>query len=301
MNNVNQKNEIKLQSQTKTSIKQKIDLIVAGTVDHQKLSIEGMVDIYNAFKNKLIPTTPKQETNTALIDYFKKDVMQNVIGATWEFFTKSNIKKKDLEKMTSEERAKAEQNKIYKMGSLKGRTFLNFCRGGYALYYLDGLYRSQPDKNGQLLIKMDAVRKLKNKKQQSFWDSKINNVEYSMFSYNDMIRAYLTLFGVSRDSKDNSKSYLLITDLINHINSFEDINNFFDKDFDIFLPDELQGNKSKVFQIIDLLLNVTSERAEKHTKQGNKKKYDVVSEKLFVEYKQIKTSYDNYEPEKKAI
>ena len=301
MNNVNQKNEIKLQSHTKTSIKQKIDLIVAGTVDHQKLSIEGMVDIFNAFKNKLIPTNPAQETNNALLTYFKKDVMQNCLGMTWDFFTKSNIKKKDLEKMNSEERTKAEENKIYKMGSLKGRTFLNFCRGGYTLYFLDGLYRSQPDKNGQLLIKMDAVRKLKNKKQQSFWDSKINNVEYSMFSYNDMIRAYLTLFGVSRDSKDNSKSYLLITDLINHINSFEDINNFFDKDFDIFLPDELQGNKSKVFQIIDLLLNVTSERAEKHTKQGNKKKYDVVSEKLFVEYKQLKTSYDNYEPEKKVI
>ena len=48
---LNQKNEIKLQSHTKTSIKQKIDLIVAGTVDHQKLSIEGMVDIFNAFKN----------------------------------------------------------------------------------------------------------------------------------------------------------------------------------------------------------------------------------------------------------
>ena len=67
MNNVNQKNEIKLQSHTKTSIKQKIDLIVAGTVDHQKLSIEGMVDIFNAFKNKLIPTNPAQETNNALL------------------------------------------------------------------------------------------------------------------------------------------------------------------------------------------------------------------------------------------
>ena len=150
-------------------------------------------------------------------------------------------------------------------------------------------------------MEIELLRKLKNKKQQSFWDSKINNVEYSMFSYNDMIRAYLTLFGVSRGSKDNSKSWLLITDLINHINSFEDINNFFDKDFDIFLPDELNGNKSKVFQVIDLLLSITSERAEKHTKQGNKKKYDVVSQKLFVEYKQIKTSYDNYEPEKKVI
>ncbi len=301
MTNVNQKNEIKLQSQTKTSIKQKIDLIVAGTVDHQKLSIEGMVDIYNAFKNKLIPTTPKQETNTALIDYFKKDVMQNVIGATWEFFTKSNINKKDLEKMNSEDRTKAEENKIYKMGSLKGRAFLNFCKGGYTLYFLDGLYRNQPDKNGQLLIKMDAVKKLKNKKQQSFWDSKINNVEYAMFSYNDMIRAYLTLFGVGKGSKNNSKSFLLITDLINHINGFDDVHKFFDSDFDIFLPDELKGNKSKVFQLIDLLLNITSERAEKHTKQGNKRKYDVVSEKLFVEYKQIKSIYDNYEPEKKAI
>ena len=71
MTNVNQKNEIKFQSQTKTSIKQKIDLIVNGTVDHQKMSIEGMVDIYNAFKNKLIPTTPAQESNTPLISYFK--------------------------------------------------------------------------------------------------------------------------------------------------------------------------------------------------------------------------------------
>ena len=301
MTNVNQKNEIKLQSQTKTSIKQKIDLIVNGTVDHQKMSIEGMVDIYNAFKNKLIPTTPAQETNTALIDYFKKDVMQNVIGATWEYFTKSNIKKKDLERLSPEEQTKAEENKIYKMGSLKGRTFLNFCKGGYTLYYLDGLYRNQPDKNGQLLIKMDAVKKLKNKKQQSFWDSKINTTEYAFFSYNDMIRAYLTLFGISRDSKDNSKSFLLITDLLNHINSFEDVNKFFDSDFDIFLPDELKGNKSKVFQLIDLLLNITSERAEKHTKQGNKRKYDVVSEKLFVEYKQIQTKYNEYEPEKKAI
>ena len=187
------------------------------------------------------------------------------------------------------------------MGSLKGRTFLNFCKGGYTLFYLDGLYRNQPDKNGQLLIKMDAVKKLKAKKQQSFWDSKINNVDYAMFSYNDMIRAYLTLFGVNRDSKDNSKSFLLITDLLNHINSFDDVNKFFDSDFDIFLPDELKGNKSKVFQLIDLLLNHMGERAEKHTKQGNKRKYDVVSEKLFVEYKQIQTKYNEYEPEKKAI
>ena len=95
MTNVNQKNEIKLQSQTKTSITQKIDLIVNGTVDHQKMSIEGAVDIYNAFKNKLITTRPPQETNTALISYFKKDVLENTVGITWEFFTKSNIKKKD--------------------------------------------------------------------------------------------------------------------------------------------------------------------------------------------------------------
>ena len=301
MTNVNQKNEIKLQSQTKTSIKQKIDLIVNGTVDHQKMSIEGMVDIYNAFNNKLIPTTPPQETNTALISYFKKDVLENTLGITWDYFTKSTIKKKDMEKLNSQEYEKAEENKIYKIGSLKGRTFLNFCKGGYTLFYLDGLQRTTPDKNGQLLIKMEAVKKLKAKKQQAFWDSKINTVEYAMFSYNDMIRAYLTLFGVNRDSKDNSKSFLMITDLLNHINSFDDINKFFDSDFDIFMPDELKGNKSKVLQLIDLLLNITSERAEKHTKQNNKRKYDVVSEKLFVEYKQIQTIYNNYEPEKKAI
>ena len=301
MTNVNQKNEIKLQSQTKTSIKQKIDLIVNGTVDKQKMSIEGMVDIYNAFKNKLIPTTPPQETNTALIDYFKKDVLGNTLGITWDYFTKSTIKKKDMEKLNSQEYEKAEENKIYKIGSLKGRTFLNFCKGGYTLFYLDGLQRSTPDKNGQLLIKMEAVKKLKAKKQQAFWDSKINTVDYAMFSYNDMIRAYLTLFGLDRTSKDNSKSFLLIMELLNHINSFETLNEFFDKDHDIFLPDELKGNRSKVFQLIDLLLNHMSERAEKHTKQGNKRKYDVVSEKLFVEYKQIQTLYNNYEPEKKAI
>jgi len=301
MTNVNQKNEIKIQSQTKTSIKQKIDLIVNGTVDHQKMSIEGMVDIYNAFKNKLIPTTPPQETNTALISYFKKDVLANTLGITWDYFTKSNTPKKDMAKLNSQEYEKAEENKIYKIGSLKGRTFLNFCKGGYTLFYLDGLQRTTPDKNGQLLIKMEAVKKLKAKKQQAFWDSKINTVDYAMFSYNDMIRAYLTLFGVNRDSKDNSKSFLMITDLLNHINSFDDINKFFDSDFDVFMPDELKANKSKVLQLIDLLLNITSERAEKHTKQGNKRKYDVVSEKLFVEYKQIQTLYNNYEPEKKAI
>ena len=53
--------------------------------------------------------------------------------------------------------------------------------------------------------------------------------------------------------------------------------------------------------MIDLLLNYMGERAEKHTKQGNKRKYDVVSEKLFVEYKQIQTLYNNYEPDKKVI
>ena len=93
----------------------------------------------------------------------------------------------------------------------------------------------------------------------------------------------------------------MITELLNHINSFDDINKFHDSDYDIFLPDELKDNKSKVFQLIDLLLNHMSERAVKHTKQGNKRKYDVVSEKLFVEYKQIQTKYNNYEPQKKAI
>jgi hypothetical protein len=44
-----------------------------------------------------------------------------------------------------------------------------------------------------------------------------------------------------------------------------------------------------------------SERAEQHTKgQGNKNKYDVISEKLFTEYKQIKNNVENYEPIKKA-
>ena len=41
----------------------------------------------------------------------------------------------------------------------------------------------------------------------------------------------------------------------------------------------------------NLLTNVMSERAEHHTKgQGNKVKYDVISERLFVEYKQLKNN-----------
>ena len=44
-----------------------------------------------------------------------------------------------------------------------------------------------------------------------------------------------------------------------------------------------------------------SERAEQHTVgQGGKNKYDVVSEKLFVEYKDLKNNIEQYEPIKKV-
>ena len=289
-------------SNQKKSINDKIEKIVNGSVESQKLSIEGGVGIYNVFKNKVILTNPKEKKHTALIDYFKKDVCNGVLGQTYEYFTKSTIKKADLENMTSAEQTKAEQNKVYKVGSLKGRTFLNFCKIGYFLKDTDGLYRAEPNKNGQLLIKMSAVKKLKAEKNQSFWDSKIDNTDYALFSYNDCIRAYLTLFGVSRENQnDKSKAFNLMQDLINLIND-TDINTFMSANYDVLVSDELDQNKnSKISQTIDLLTNVMSERAEHHTKgQGNKVKYDVISERLFVEYKQLKNNVESYEPIKKA-
>jgi len=203
--------------------------------------------------------------------------------------------------MTGAEQTKAEQNKVYKVGSLKGRTFLNFCKIGYFLKDTDGLYRAEPNKNGQLLIKMSAVKKLKAEKNQSFWDSKIDNVEYALFSYNDCIRAYLTLFGVSRENQnDKSKAFNLMQDLINLVNE-SDIEKFMSVNYDIFIADELNNNESKISQLINLLTNVIAERAEQHTKgQGNKNKYDVISEHLFTEYKKIKNNVETYEPIKKV-
>ena len=288
-------------SNQKKSINDKIEKIVNGSVESQKLSIEGGVGIYNVFKNKVILTNPKEKKHTALIDYFKKDVCNGVLGQTYEYFTKSTIKKADLENMTSAEQTKAEQNKVYKVGSLKGRTFLNFCKIGYFLKDTDGLFRAEPNKNGQLLIKMSAVKKLKAEKNQSFWDSKIDNTDYALFSYNDCIRAYLTLFGVSRENQnDKSKAFNLMQDLINLVNE-SDIEKFMSVNYDIFVADELNNNESKISQLINLLTNVIAERAEQHTKgQGNKNKYDVISEHLFTEYKKIKNNVETYEPIKKA-
>jgi len=296
-----QKDMINFISNQKKSINDKIEKIVNGSVESQKLSIEGGVGIYNVFKNKVILTNPKEKKHTALIDYFKKDVCNGVLGQTYEYFTRSNIKKAELENMTGAEQTKAEQNKVYKVGSLKGRTFLNFCKIGYFLKDTDGLYRAEPNKNGQLLIKMSAVKKLKAEKNQSFWDSKIDNVEYALFSYNDCIRAYLTLFGVSRENQnDKSKAFNLMQDLINLVNE-SDIEKFMSVNYDIFIADELNNNESKISQVINLLTNVIAERAEQHTKgQGNKNKYDVISEHLFTEYKQIKNNVETYEPIKKA-
>ena len=296
-----QKDMITFISNQKKSINDKIEKIVNGSVESQKLSIEGGVGIYNVFKNKIILTNPKEKKHTALIDYFKKDVCNGVLGQTYEYFTRSNIKKAELENMTGAEQTKAEQNKVYKVGSLKGRTFLNFCKIGYFLKDTDGLYRAEPNKNGQLLIKMSAVKKLKAEKNQSFWDSKIDNVEYALFSYNDCIRAYLTLFGVSREGgNDKSKAYNLMQDLINLVNE-SDIEKFMSVNYDIFIADELNNNESKISQLINLLTNVIAERAEQHTKgQGNKNKYDVISEHLFTEYKKIKNNVETYEPIKKV-
>ena len=301
-NEKSQKDMVSFISKQKTQLTNNINLIVNGSIDAQKLSIDSMVVVANCFKNNVITTNPKELKHTALIDYFKKDCTSGILGMTWEYFTKSTINKKDLVKLPSGEQQQAIDNKIYKVGTLKGRTFLNFLKGGFVLNHLEALYRTEPDKSGQLLIKMEAVRTLKGKKQQSFCDSKINNTDYAFFSYNDMIRAYLTMFGVSRDgSKDNSKAFLLISDLINHINGYEKFEEFLSKNYDIFQPDELNGNKSKAYQVVDLLSNAMSERAEQHTVgQGGKNKYDVVSEKLFVEYKDLKNNIEQYEPIKKV-
>ena len=303
---VNSKEMLAQLSTTRSSLNTKIDLIIAGSIDAQKLSIEGMVEIYNAFKSKLILTSPKEKKHTALMDYFKKDVCNVVLGQSWEYFTKSNVNKKDLEKLSSDEQFKANENKIYKVGTLKGRTFLNFCKGGFFLYELNALYRPDADKNGQLLIKMEAVRNLQKEKKQSFWDSKINNTDYAFFSYNDMIRAYLTLFGVVRDSKDKSPLWNMIQGLMNYINNesgkqVDDLDAFISKNYDVFLPDELNNNKTKIYQLVECLLDIYIHRTEQTTKgQGNKVKYDVISENLFVEYKKLNNDLDERSPIKKA-
>ena len=301
---VSQKDMTSNISKTRSSLNTKIDLIIAGSIDAQKLSIEGMVEIYNALKSKIVLTSPKEKKHTALMDYFKKDVCNIVLGQSWEYFTKSNINKKDLEKLSSEEQFKANENKIYKVGTLKGRTFLNFCKGGFFLYELNALYRSVADKNGQLLIKMEAVRNLQKEKKQSFWDSKINNTDYAFFSYNDMIRAYLTLFGVVRDSKDKSPLWNMIQSLMNYINEANDkkkLDAFISKNYDVFIADELNNNKTKIYQLIESLLDIYIHRTEQTTKgQGNKVKYDIVSENLFVEYKKLNNDLEERSPIKKA-
>ena len=282
-------------SKTKSALLLKIEQIANGQVDSQKISIQGMVDIFNSYQNDMIKTDPKEKKHIAIIDYFKKDVCGQLLGMTWEFFTKSKVKKEDLEKMSSEDRARADQNKIYKVGTLKGRTFLNFCKGAFFLKELNALYRPEPNKNGQLLIKMEAVRKLKKAKQQSFWDSKIDNTEYALFSYNDMIRAYLTLFGVDRENtKDKSKLYNLMQDMINYING-SDHEKIVSESFDVFLPDELNQNKTKFLQLVEVLIPFYSFRAEQKI---NGKNYDVISEKLFTEYKAIKVEVDEQAPQK---
>ena len=284
-------------SKTKTGLLTKINQIATGLVDSQKLSILGMIDVFNAFKNEQIITAPKEMKHKSIIDFFKKDVCGQTLGMTWEFFTKSTMKKKDLENLPANEQAKAVENKVYKIGSLKGRTFLNFCKGALFLKELNALYRPEPNKNGQLLIKMEAVRKLKAKKQQSFWESKIDNTDYALFSYNDMIRAYLTLYGVDReDRKDKSKLYNLIQDVINYINQ-SDHEKLVSDGYDVFLPDELNGNKTKVLQLIETLIPLYSYRTEQKV---NGKNYDVVSEKLFTEYKAIKVEVEEQAPQRKA-
>ena len=284
-------------SKTKSGLLTKINQIATGLVDSQKLSILGMTDIFNTFKNGQIITAPKEMKHKSIIDFFKKDLCNQTLGMTWEFFTKSTMKKKDLENLPANEQAKAVDNKVYKIGSLKGRTFLNFCKGGLFLKELDALYRPEPNKNGQLLIKMDAVRKLKAKKQQSFWESKLDDTPYALFSYNDMIRAYLTLYGVDReDQKDKSKLYNLMQDVINYINQ-ADHEKLVSDGYDVFLPDELNGNKTKVLQLIETLIPLYSYRAEQKV---NGKNYDVVSEKLFTEYTAIKTEVEEQAPQRQA-
>jgi len=301
---VSQKDMTSNISKTRSSLNTKIDLIIAGSIDAQKLSIEGMVEIYNALKSKIVLTSPKEKKHTALMDYFKKDVCNTVLGQSWEYFTKSNISKKDMVKLSSEEQFRANENKIYKVGTLKGRTFLNFCKGGFFLYELNALYRSVADKNGQLLIKMEAVRNLQKEKKQSFWESKINNTDYAFFSYNDMIRAYLTLFGVVRDSKDKSPLWNMIQSLMNYINEANDekkLDAFISKNYDVFIADELNNNKTKIYQLVECLLDIYIHRTEQTTKgQGNKVKYDIISENLFVEYKKLNNDLEERSPIKKA-
>ena len=298
---VSQKDLTTLLSKTKSSLNIKIDEIVSGVVDAQKSSIDGMLLINNAFQKNLIGHLPTDTTHAGLTKYFKETVCSDLLGKTWDFFTKSGVSKKDLEKMNDNDPRfkKAEEEKIYKVGNLKGRAFLNFCKGGYTIFVLNALFKNQVDKSGRLFIKMNAVEKLYKEKNQEYWNNKFDSTDmtgYSKFSYNDMIRAYLTMFGVIRESDNNSKLYNLLLQVINECS--EDFEKIILKSYqDCFISNESFSNKTIIYKAIEKLTDIYVGRAEHSTVgQGGKKHFDDVAKNLGSEYEKMLTEIDGNAP-----
>ena len=294
---VSQKEVTTQLSKLRPQIDLKINEIVSGDVDKEKKSIEGGLLIYTAFKSGIINLFPDGRTDKDLMKYFKSTLVSTVVGQSWEFFTKPSLKKVEIEKLPVDQAEIETEKKIYKVGTKKGRAFINFARIGWTLFQLDMLYKNATDKSGRLYIKLDAVEKLFNRRQQSFWKLKLDSQDdYSKFTFQDMLRAYSTMFGTPRQSKDNSKLFNLLVEIINECGQdFEKV--ILDKYQDCFIAKPVFQNRTPIYRAIEQLSNLLVGRAEKTTVgQGGKEIHDTVSLNLVKEYDQLTNELDGNSP-----
>jgi len=286
-------------SKIRSAINLKINEIVAGDVNKEKKTIEGGLDVYSALKNNLIATSqmPSGRTDRDLTKWFKTTLIGILSGQSWEFFTKPVMKKTDLEKLPVDQAEEETEKKLYKVGTKKGRAFINFARIGWTAFTLDMLYKNVTDKSGRLYIKLDAVETLFKKKQQSFWKLKLDSQDdYSKFTFQDMLRAYSTMFGKKRTSKSNSKLYNLLLEVINECS--QDFEEHILKNYqDVFIPSATFQNKTPIYSAIEKLSDIMVGRAEwTTTGQGGKDISDKVSLDLVKEFDQIQNMLDGNTP-----
>ena len=286
-------------SKVRSAINLKINEIVAGDVNKEKKTIEGGLDVYSALKNKLIAESqlPSGRTDKDLTKWFKTTLIGILSGQSWEFFTKPVIKKADLEKLPVDQAEQETEKKLYKVGTKKGRAFINFARIGWTAFTLDMLYKNVTDKSGRLYIKLDAVETLFKKRQQSFWKLKLDSQDdYSKFTFQDMLRAYSTMFGKKRTSKSNSKLYNLLLEIINECS--QDFEEHILKNYqDVFIPAATFQGKSPIYSAIEKLSDIMVGRAEwTTTGQGGKNISDKVSLDLEKEFTKLQTALDENMP-----
>ena len=296
---VSQKELIAQLSKVRSAINLKINEIVAGDVNKEKKTIEGGLDVYSALKNNLIAESqmPSGRTDKDLAKWFKTVLIGTLAGQSWEFFTKPVMKKTDLEKLPVDQAEKETEKQLYKVGTKKGRAFINFARIGWTAFTLDMLYKNVTDKSGRLYIKLDAVETLFKKKQQSFWKLKLDSQDdYSKFTFQDMLRAYSTMFGKKRTSRSNSKLYNLILEIVNECS--QDFEEHILKNYqDCFVPSATFQNKSAIYYAIEKLSDIMVGRAEwTTTGKGGKDISDKVSLDLVKEYDQMQNALDGNVP-----